>query len=552
KSTLNLGFSQQTLWVKVSIDTVLIRAPGLIEIGWPFLDQIEGFWVADGKIHTLGLQGDRYQNINEYLNHRFWVFPLPGNGELKGDLFLKIKTSSAIILPIFLWGPQSFYEKESTHLLFTGFTFGVLAIILVYNLGMWFYIRNKTYIYYVGYVVFVCSYMASLTGVGQQYLWGNLTFFNDNMLLIAVMGSFVFGSLFVDAFLELAKNNRLAHRVVMGIIAIYLGFIVIRLLTSEAFITPIGQAFGIVVSLLAYGLGMYEWRKGNTDARYFTIAWSLLLLGTCTYTLLLAGWLPNNLFTNYVQVAGIGLEMALLSFALGERFTRERAAAKQATEVALHLAREVNRSHEAQIKLQENTNLRLEGLVKNRTEELENALVNLATANKRLEELSMTDQLTGLKNRRFFDEHFQEEYKRSIREQSSLSVVVLDIDHFKKVNDSYGHVAGDICLQRVAEVLQVHTQRPGDIAVRFGGEEFVILLANTEQIGAQQVCENIRDEVAQLEVSGDGHQFRVTISLGIATMVPNEEMAPASLLKKADAALYRAKSLGRNRVAISA
>ncbi|MDX1695761.1 MAG: 7TM diverse intracellular signaling domain-containing protein, partial [Ketobacteraceae bacterium] len=453
--SLNLAFSDATVWLRMPIETDITRPPALFEVAWPFIDRLQAFWVTEAGIEDLGVQGDHFRRSSQYLQHRFFVYPVPGENRLEGQLFLKINTTSSILLPMKLWEPESFFYKESRQQIFLGFFYGLLTIILIYNLGMWFYVRDHVYLYYVGYLSFVCIYIGSLTGVGPQYLWGNSPAFSDIALLIGVLGSFVFGSFFVDSFLQLSKNNPVAHRLIIAAIGIYCLLIVGYFLTSEATITPIGQALGIVASVFAYIVGIMEWRKGNPDARYFTIAWSMLLLGTCIYTLYLAGWLPGNTVIRNIQISGLVVEMALLSFALGERFTRERAAAKQATEVALHLASEVNKSHEEKIRLQEQANLELEAKVIERTRELQNTLTCLEDANRKLEALSNTDQLTGLKNRRYFTKYYEEEFKRSIRSQQPISIVVLDIDHFKRVNDTYGHLAGDWCLKQVAEVIQI-------------------------------------------------------------------------------------------------
>lgn len=550
-SSINLGFSDSTLWLRMSITETFKDSPGLLEIGWPFLDRVEAYWYENGQLLPLGIQGDHVSKSQHYLGHRFFLFPIPENASQSGEVYLKIQSTSSLILPLVLRDAERFFNNETKNQLALGFFFGVLAIMLIYNAAMWFYDRDKVYVFYVGYLVFICVYVGSLTGFGAQYLWGEIPWIGDLSLLVGVLGSFIFGSLFVDRFLDFKNNNRFAHRAVKVAIVIYFWLVFMYIFTSEGFITPFGQSLGIVASVFAYVVGIWEWRKGNPDARYFTIAWSMLLIGTCAYTLLLAGVVEDNFFTQSIQYMGFIVEMALLSFALGKRFTRERQAAKQATEMALHLASEVNKSHEEKIKVQLEANMRLEAQVDERTRELQNTLGRLEEANKQLEELSNTDQLTGLMNRRYFNKYYDEEFRRSIRVKSPISIVVLDIDHFKAVNDTYGHLAGDVCLKKVAEVMQFHSQRPGDIAVRFGGEEFVILLVNTDLEGAETVSEYIRSEVEQLSIQAENHTFKVTISLGIASLIPNEAIKPEELLRRADAALYQAKSNGRNRVEVA-
>jgi diguanylate cyclase (GGDEF)-like protein len=132
-----------------------------------------------------------------------------------------------------------------------------------------------------------------------------------------------------------------------------------------------------------------------------------------------------------------------------------------------------------------------------------------------------------------------------------LAILVLDLDHFKQINDRYGHLIGDECLRRVAMVIRKHTQRPGDTAVRFGGEEFVVLLPGTNREGACQVAEQIREDVQSLVLEIDNRQIRLTLSTGISGRVPLEDDTAEKLLEAADSALYRAKAAGRNRVEVA-
>jgi diguanylate cyclase (GGDEF)-like protein len=185
---------------------------------------------------------------------------------------------------------------------------------------------------------------------------------------------------------------------------------------------------------------------------------------------------------------------------------------------------------------------RLERLVAERTEELRRV-------NERLSELSFSDALSGLANRRRFDEMLETEWKRGIRFRHPLSLVMADIDHFKRYNDALGHPAGDRCLVEVAEVLQTVARRAGDLVARYGGEEFMLLLPATGAADAAIVAETVRAEIEALRIPHpDGPFPFVTASFGVATSVPATAGDHARLVSAADAALYRAKSAGRNRV----
>ena len=170
----------------------------------------------------------------------------------------------------------------------------------------------------------------------------------------------------------------------------------------------------------------------------------------------------------------------------------------------------------------------------------------LIIANLELERLTRIDGLTSLGNRRYFDEYLNLEWQRAFKRQIPVSILMIDVDNFKRYNDCYGHLAGDDALKRIAQVLRDSLTRATDMAARFGGEEFVAILINGSQSGARQVAERMVAGVRELEIpQQSGH---VTISVGVATTLPDEKMTTDELLHAADQALFRAKSEGRDRV----
>jgi diguanylate cyclase (GGDEF)-like protein len=199
---------------------------------------------------------------------------------------------------------------------------------------------------------------------------------------------------------------------------------------------------------------------------------------------------------------------------------------------------------------QEALKRRLENEVEDRTEELRDALSELSAAHIDLKVLTTIDAVTGIRNRKYFDDVFDQEWRRALRQQYEISLLMLDIDHFKKVNDTYGHLAGDECLRAVALQIDGMLNRPSDVVARYGGEEFIIILPYVAAENARHVADQIRSELASHEYMADGHKIGVTVSIGVSSIVPVENSMPRDLISQSDEALYLAKSTGRNKVCV--
>jgi diguanylate cyclase (GGDEF)-like protein/PAS domain S-box-containing protein len=177
----------------------------------------------------------------------------------------------------------------------------------------------------------------------------------------------------------------------------------------------------------------------------------------------------------------------------------------------------------------------------------------LQRANRELEKLANEDGLTRIANRRTFDNFLEQEWRRQKRAGNPVSLIMCDVDFFKKYNDTYGHQAGDMCLASIADVIKKSIHRGSDLTARYGGEEFVVLLPETDIAGARHVVDRIRSSMEEKRITHSNSETApcVTLSFGIASVVPADDMLPEALIKTADQMLYRAKQQGRNR-AVSA
>lgn len=197
------------------------------------------------------------------------------------------------------------------------------------------------------------------------------------------------------------------------------------------------------------------------------------------------------------------------------------------------------------------------------TNQLHEVIIELNESRKALRSQADTDQLTQLANRRLFDAAFKAEWRRSTREQKTVSLLIIDVDDFKRYNDAYGHQKGDNALKHIALQIKAAAQRPGDISARIGGEEFAILLPDTTTDGAMIVAERLRHNIERigneltqnLHKNGSSNEHKLTVSIGVSSCTPllpdeteQDTVYPAMLIKSADHAMYNAKGKGKNRV----
>ncbi len=205
--------------------------------------------------------------------------------------------------------------------------------------------------------------------------------------------------------------------------------------------------------------------------------------------------------------------------------------------------RKARMAQEKSLRIQQEANTLLEQRVQERTRDLE-------ALNDQLRELSATDALTGLKNRGHFDRTFSSAVVKAYRFSQPLSLLLLDIDHFKKFNDTHGHLVGDDCLQMVANCIRDYVTRPQDLAARYGGEEFVVLLPDTPKEGALRVAEKIRSRIEETGFRVSDEVLHLTVSIGLCAVCPSQADATKDIFSWADGALYEAKGRGRNQVVV--
>lgn len=528
----NFSFTKSVYWFRLDLHNVNSAVPEwLLESQYPLLDQIDAYLVYAGNRIVAYKSGDTLPFAQRAIKHRNVMFRVPLEQGDSVTIFIRVKTESSLQLPLTLWSPQALLVKDHEEQYALGIYYGILIAMFCYNLMIFLAIRDINYLYYLHYIGGWMLVQMSLNGLAFEYLWpkhpwwGNIA--TPFFLAVTLAGVIQFTRAFLQTKHHLPKFDFVCRIylwlfTLLGIGTFFLPY---------SFVIKVGTVGSLTAALLVFVIGIVCLRQNVRQAKYFIIAWSLLLAGIVLYALKTFGMLPSVFITEYGLQIGSAIEVVLLSFALAHRMR----ILKEENERIQHEATEM-----------------LEQRVQQRTKELDQALWNLSDANTKLKDISHIDALTGVKNRAFFNEQFDLEWRRSLRSHNPVGLLMVDIDHFKQINDNHGHLGGDACLKQIAQHVSEAVRRPGDECFRYGGEEFVVLLANTDLAGTTHIGEMICRRIEALEVFYDGKKIPITISVGATSMVPKLEMDKDALIGNADTALYQAKKNGRNQLCVFA
>ncbi|GGM19520.1 deoxynucleoside kinase [Pseudomonas asuensis] len=552
KTTLNLGSVPHGAWIRFKLrKESRVDETWLLIFNWPMLDRVDlKIQYEDTNTWSEVLTaGDTVPLSSWPVRSRELVFPLALENTTDVTVYAHVRASEHMILPLQLMTEKALQQDQTRDTLLLGSLYGSLLVMLLYNASLFIFTRDKSYLWYVTYLASSLWYVLGLSGHGFLYLWGEWPLISGRFYQLSACTTFLTSALFIRNFLKVHLYPRLII-ITNLVITYWVMATVVALFFPDHIRYLFPDILGFVSCLLALSVTVSIWRKNNPSAKYFTIAWLWLILTTIYMTLCLEGVFPLSTFSYYVQFSGFAFEFLLLSIALAERINRERAQRLISQKVALEASEEVAQKRleivhvqEELLDMQRRANEDLELRVFQRTQELE-------MANRKLVHLSNTDSLTQLYNRRYFDEIFVQEAITAAAQGIYLTVMMIDIDHFKRINDTYGHTVGDECIAALGEGLKGLTRRQGEYAARFGGEEFILLYTTLTPCTATAMAENVRLMASSLQVTVKGHSLGFTVSIGVICRLVRSEETRVSFSKAADDALYRAKQAGRNQVAV--
>lgn len=484
-SGTNLSFTRSAWWLTFSLTNPGDREKHLLlRQAYPLIDSIQ-FWHTGENGQWQGLvTGDRLPFASRPLPHQDFLFPITmAPGETR-TFYMRFQSQGALDISLDLFSPTNLLQQASLEQLGYGIYYGGVIVLVMYNLFIFVAVRDKAFLYYLLYIFCLGLYMSCNDGLFFQFLTPNQPDLTHDALLILLGLSLLFAVHFARHILTIPSVNRTLDR------AGKLTAGALTLITLGSLVLPYHlvivslSLLTLVVMPLIFVMGVTRFCSGYPPARYFLLAWTAFIFGTMIYMVKVFGLLPRTFFTENGFQIGSLIEIVLLSLALGSRVSELR---KQ----------------------------------------------------------SDTDGLTTLSNRRSFDQQLLREFRRSARTGQPLSLLMLDIDHFKQFNDTFGHSAGDEVLQSVGNQLRQLIRKPL-IPCRFGGEEFAVILPRTNAEQAMIIAERVRSRFAQRKLA----KHRITVSIGVASRQQWPFPTTADFLRAADQALYDAKNAGRNTVAL--
>ena len=495
----NFGYEHRVHWILIPLHSYdLQESDKYLEFDYPLLDFIDLYVLQAGQPWKLTYQtGDMRPYDSRPIDHRVFFFPIP---EKTDYLLLRLQTEGSLVMPIAIVNGAHVYTHQNNTTLGYGLFFGALMIMCVYNLFVYFFTREQGYFFYVSTLFFILLYQLAMSGYGYEWIWReNGQWVNEHIQPITVGLTLASVCLFTREVLQLKHYFPLFDTAFLiasrlSLATAFMGFFTpLSLLIHFISILPM-----VIISMVLVA-GAYAYRSNVSGSGLFLLAWSAGLLGAFLFALHQLGILPSSPIYVHSLKVGVLLNTVLLSFTLVSHINFLKAEKQRAEQVA-------------------HDNYRL----------------------------ALIDSLTGIPNRRAFDHQFRLEYRRSQREGSPLSVLMIDVDYFKAYNDTYGHRKGDEVLAKVAKTLSGDLARPGDSLFRYGGEEFVVLLPDTDIKGAVYLADRLVKGISEDRIPHNASPLEhLTISIGVGTETRFEADSLA-IIEEADAALYDAKSNGRN------
>lgn len=528
ESSITLKNSMDTLWYRVNLKNASVYSRALyLEFDNPLIDELNVFVLVEGKVVSVQQLGDLQNFHQRSVVHESFIIPIQFQANQELEVYFSIYSPSFLSVPITLWQVEAFQKEQSYQRLASGIYIGLIFAIAIAIFIGYTFTRNLLLLFDGLFVLSLLMITLTASGIGFHYLWPELPTFQQHAFYIFACLAMLFSALAARKNTQSFFYDDRLLKLFTGLAILSLTFIPVSAFVDYQTGLFLIISLAIIMSLAHIAIGIYSWHQGlheHQGLNYGLLALLITLLLISVDSFGLAA-LP---FTNLtlLQVGVLVQASALLISIIKNDLSSES-------------------WYENGFKDEEDKDL----LLSEQMLELQFALKELQEKNEQLEKLSTLDELSGIHNRRYFDKRLLAELRRGRRELTPVSLVMFDIDHFKKFNDTYGHIAGDEVIRAVAFTASEQLNRESDEIFRYGGEEYAILLPNTELEGATFIAEKVRIAIESLIISSGGQTLSCTISLGVACHLSEQAIQPNEFIEQADKALYQAKRGGRNQTA---
>lgn len=324
KSVLNAGYSRSVFWLRLDLEYRPQQATGarnwLLELAYPPLDHLELYLAdADGRFQLAQRTGDALPFDSRQIRQHNYLFELSLQPGQPQRLYLRLESQGSIQAPLTLWAPNAYLEQQPGRIYVLGIIYGVLLVMLVYNLFIYLSVRDTSYLYYILYIASFGLYQVSVNGAGIEYFWPNSPWWANAATPFLIGSAALFGCQFARSFLHTAEHSPWIDRALVLMMACGAVVMLLALTVSYATALRLATYLALVFTVLIFTAGILAWLRGMRVARYFIFAWSAFLVGGAINTLMVLGYLPNLFLTMYASQIGSALEVSLLSLALADR-----------------------------------------------------------------------------------------------------------------------------------------------------------------------------------------------------------------------------------------
>ena len=535
-------------WLQLKLTTDSPKLDRILEIGNPHIDFMEIYHYIDGVLVDRQQMGDSFPFNDRKIKKIDFYYPIELKAKQVHTLYLKISTQGSAHIPLTLSSAKSYFESSSSIPVITGIHLGSLFGIGLFSLFFALVTRSFSYGYFSGFVLFMTLTIATIDGLSFKYIWPDFPVIQAYALPVLIPLTMAFALMLTEKILRLRRENLLIFRFCRIGAAISVLIAVISLFISHrlALLLEINAVLAVVVALMV--LTTWQAIRGHKLAKLYAFGWLAIMFGAGMTCLVFLGIISTEIAPQVPIIMGLTINTIVMTFILAIRYHDERKEKMRIQQKALIQAERIKKAREDALNAEIQNKDQLEHMVQERTLELEFAYRELNEAHDRLKEQSTIDPLTGVKNRNAFDKRLIAEAKLSRRQQTPLALMMLDIDKFKLINDTYGHFAGDEALKHVATSIKSELFRPSDIVARYGGEEFAIILPNTDTKGAKVVAEKIRQKIHDQAIRWHENNIFLTVSIGLSADIVADDEHARTMFEQADKALYHAKANGRDQV----